>query len=62
VLVGYIGQTILDAGYIYAPYVPVSFTPALYDPREYTITRGVYHRYGRALVRGYYYGLITVQY
>lgn len=62
ILVGYIGQTILDAGYIYAPYVPVSFTPALYDPREYTITRGVYHRYGRALVRGYYYGLITVQY
>lgn len=62
VLVGYVGNTIIDSGYVYAPYVPIAFTPALYDPSSFEIKRGVFHRYGTAKVRDYYYGLITVSY
>lgn len=60
ILIGYQGSNIFDTGYIFAPYVPVSFSPVFYDPSDFTLKRGAYTRYARKLIRSYYYGMTTV--
>lgn len=60
VLVGYQGQTVYDTGYVYAPYVPFSYTPPLLIPDEFKVVRGAYQRFAKKLVRSYYYGLVNI--
>lgn len=60
VLVGLKGRNFLDAGYVYAPYVPLQVTPTFMDPDDFTFRKGVRTRYATKMLRAEYYGVITV--
>lgn len=62
VLVGFKGPNPMDAGYFYAPYIPLLSTPTVVDPNSFTPNKGVMTRYGKKLIEdgGLYYGCITV--
>jgi hypothetical protein len=60
VLIGHKGTSILDTGYIYAPYIPVQLTPALTDPNTFTNVKGIMTRYATAFVNNRYYGMVKV--
>lgn len=60
VLVGHKGTSLLDTGYIYAPYVTAQLTPTLTDPDNFTNVKGIMHRAAHAFVNNRYYGLIFI--
>ena len=60
VLVGYKGNSYLETGYVYAPYVPLIVTPTIFAPEDFTPRKGVMTRYGKKLVRADFYGTVTV--
>jgi len=62
ILCGFKGNTVLDAGYFYAPYIPLLSTPVVMDPNSFSPNKGVMTRYGKKLIEdgGLYYGTITV--
>ena len=41
VLIGHKGTSILETGYIYAPYVPMQLTPVMYNPFDFTPIRAL---------------------
>ncbi len=59
-LVGLKGQSFLDAGYVYAPYVPLQVTPTFLDPDDFTFRKGLRTRYAKKMLRPEYYGLIKL--
>ena len=60
VLIGHKGKSLLDAGYIYAPYVPLQLTPTMYNPFTMTPIKGIMTRYAKKMVNNRYFGTITV--
>lgn len=60
ILVGLKGNTFLESGYIYAPYVPLILTPTIYQTEDFTPRRGIMTRYGRKMIRSDFYGSVTV--
>ncbi|HWY35736.1 MAG TPA: hypothetical protein VNX68_13910 [Nitrosopumilaceae archaeon] len=60
ILIGHKGNSILEAGYIYAPYVPMQLTAAMQDPRDFKNVRGIITRYAKKMILNRYYGKITV--
>ena len=60
-LVGLKGSSFLDAGYVYAPYIPLQVTPTFLDPDDFTFRKGLRTRYAKKMLRPEYYGAITVQ-
>ena len=60
VLVGHKGKSLLDAGYIYAPYVPLQLTPTMYNPFNFTPIKGIMTRYAKKMVNNRYFGVINV--
>jgi hypothetical protein len=60
VLVGYKGNSYLETGYVYAPYVPLIVTPTIFAPEDFTPRKGVMTRYGKKMVRADFYGTVTV--
>ena len=62
ILLGFKGNSVLDAGYFYAPYIPLVSTPTVLDPNSFTPAKGLMTRYGKKLIEdgGLYYGVITV--
>ena len=61
VLIGHKGKSLLDAGYIYAPYVPLQLTPTMYNPFNMTPIKGIMTRYAKKMVNNRYFGVITVK-
>ena len=61
VLVGHKGKSLLDAGYVYAPYVPLQLTPTMYNPFNMTPIKGIMTRYAKKMVNNRYFGTITVR-
>jgi hypothetical protein len=61
ILIGHKGKSLLDAGYIYAPYVPLQLTPTMYNPFNFTPIKGIMTRYAKKMVNNRYFGLIDVQ-
>jgi hypothetical protein len=59
-LLGYKGNSFLETGYVYAPYVPLVVTPTIFQPEDFTPRKGVMTRYGKQMVRPEFYGAITV--
>jgi hypothetical protein len=51
---------LLDAGYIYAPYVPLQLTPTMYNPFNFTPIKGIMTRYAKKMVNNRYFGVIDV--
>jgi hypothetical protein len=60
VLIGHKGKSLLDAGYIYAPYVPLQLTPTMYNPFTMTPIKGIMTRYAKKMVNNRYFGVINV--
>ena len=60
VLVGLKGRSFLDAGYVWAPYVPRQVTPTWMDPRDFRFRKGLRTRYAKRMLRPEYYGVVTV--
>ena len=61
ILIGHKGKSLLDAGYIYAPYVPLQLTPTMYNPFNFTPIKGIMTRYAKKLVNNRYYATIDVK-
>jgi len=60
-IIGHKGKSLLDAGYIYAPYVPLQLTPTMYNPFNMTPIKGIMTRYAKKMVNNRYFGVITVK-
>ncbi len=52
VYLGFKGQSYMDAGYIYAPYVPLSRSPMILNPTNFEARKGILTRYGRKILSG----------
>jgi hypothetical protein len=61
ILIGHKGKSLLDAGYIYAPYVPLQLTPTMYNPFNMTPIKGIMTRYAKKMVNNRYFATINVQ-
>jgi hypothetical protein len=61
ILVGHKGKSLLDAGYVYAPYVPLQLTPTMYNPFNMTPIKGIMTRYAKKMVNNRFFGTITVR-
>ena len=59
-IMGHHGTSLLDTGYIYAPYVPMALTPTMYNPFNFAPVKGICTRYAKKLVNNKYYGAIRV--
>ena len=58
VLVGRKGNSFLESGYVYAPYVPLQTTPTIFGPEDFVPRKGVMTRYAKKMVRPDMYGLV----
>jgi len=59
-LIGHKGTSLLDTGYVYAPYVPLQLTPTMYNPFNFTPVKGIMTRYAKKMVNNRFYGKIQV--
>jgi len=60
VLLGYRGNQFLEAGAVFAPYIPLIMTPLVYDPDTFTPRKGLLTRYAKKVVRPEFYGKIYI--
>lgn len=58
-LVGLKGRSFLDAGYVYAPYVPLEITSTFQDPKDFSYRKGMRTRYATKMLRNEFYGVVT---
>jgi hypothetical protein len=58
ILMGHKGTSLLDTGYIYAPYVPMQLTPTMYNPFTFAPVKGIMTRYAKKMVNNKFYGVI----
>jgi hypothetical protein len=61
ILVGRRGNSFLESGYVYAPYVPLQTTPTIFGTEDFVPRKGVMTRYGKKMVRPDMYGLVIVR-
>ena len=61
ILMGHKGTSLLDTGYIYAPYVPMQLTPTMYNPFTFAPVKGIMTRYAKKMVNNKFYGVIKVK-
>jgi len=59
-LIGLKGSSFLDAGYVWAPYIPLQVTPTFLDPNDFSFRKGMRTRYAKKLLRGEFYGQMKV--
>ena len=52
------GQSFLEAGYIFAPYIPLQVTPNISE--DFTPSREIMSRYATRVVNNRFYGTISV--
>jgi len=50
IMMGYKGSSPMDAGYIYAPYIPLQGLPKVIDPQTFQPRKGLITRYGKAAI------------
>jgi len=62
ILVGYKGANAMDAGYIYAPYIPLQQLPTITDPESFQPRKGILTRYGKVHIEPYnrFYRVIRI--
>jgi len=61
ILVGRKGNSFLESGYVYAPYVPLQVTPTIFGAEDFLPRKGVMTRYAKKMVRPDLYGLVVVE-
>lgn len=60
ILMGFKGNSFLETGAVYSPYVPLEMTPIVYEPNNMTPRKGVMTRYAKKMVRPEFFGRILV--
>lgn len=60
IIIGHKGKSMLDTGYIYAPYVPMQLMPTMFNPFNFAPVKGIMTRYAKKMVNNRYYGHIRV--
>ena len=60
ILMGFRGTQFLEAGAVFAPYIPLIMTPLIYDPDTFTPRKGLLTRYAKKMLRPEFYGKIYV--
>jgi hypothetical protein len=60
ILVGFRGTQFLEAGAVFAPYIPLIMTPLVYDPATFTPNKGLLTRFAKKMLRPEFYGKIYV--
>jgi len=60
IIIGHHGKSMLDTGYIYAPYVPMQLTPTMYNPYNAAPIKLIATRYAKKVVNNRYYGHVRV--
>jgi hypothetical protein len=60
-LVGRKGNSFLESGYVYSPYVPLQVTPTIFGVEDFVPRKGVMTRYAKKMVRPDMYGLVVVR-
>ena len=60
IIIGHKGKSLLDTGYIYAPYVPLQLTPTMYNPFNFAPVKGIMTRYAKKVVNNRFYGHVRV--
>ena len=60
ILLGFRGTQFLEAGAVFAPYIPLIMTPLVYDPDTFTPRKGLLTRYAKKMLRPEFYGKIQV--
>lgn len=58
-ILGHKGNSLLDTGYIYAPYVPMQLTPTIYNAANFAPVKGIITRYAKKMVNNRFYGAIV---
>lgn len=59
-LIGLKGMNFLEAGYAWAPYIPLQVTPTFLDPADFSFRKGLRTRYAKKMLRPTYYGQMRV--
>lgn len=57
-IMGHHGTSLLDTGYVYAPYIPMALTPTMYNVFTMAPVKGIATRYAKKLVNNRYYGAV----
>jgi hypothetical protein len=60
ILLGLKGASFMDAGSVYAPYIPLQVTPTFLDPNDFSFRKGMRTRYAKKLLRPEYYATVDV--
>ena len=60
ILVGFRGKQFLEAGAVFAPYIPLIMTPLIYDPNTFTPRKGLLTRYAKKMLRPEFYGKVVI--
>ena len=60
ILMGFRGSQFLEAGAVFAPYVPLIMTPLVYDPQTFVPRKGLLTRYAKKMLRPEFYGKIVI--
>jgi hypothetical protein len=60
VVIGYKGNSFVDAGYVWAPYVPLQVSATFLDPNDFKFRKGIRTRYAKLLARSEFYGILTL--
>lgn len=60
IIIGHKGKSLLDTGYIYAPYIPMQLTPTIYNPENFAPVKGIMTRYAKKCVNNRFYGGVKV--
>ncbi|CAB4138358.1 Capsid protein, T4-like bacteriophage [uncultured Caudovirales phage] len=60
ILLGFRGTQFLEAGAVFAPYVPLIMTPLVYDPQTFTPRKGIMTRYAKKMLRPEFYAKVYV--
>lgn len=60
ILLGYKGNSFVDAGYVYAPYVAMQTTGTFLDPNDFKSRKGLRTRYAKLMARPEFYGKVTL--
>jgi hypothetical protein len=59
-IVGHKGKSLLDTGYIYAPYVPLQLTPTMYNPFNFAPVKGIMCRQATKVTNNRFYAHLRV--
>ena len=60
ILMGFRGSQFLEAGAVFAPYVPLIMTPLVYDPQTFVPRKGLLTRYAKKMLRPEFYGKVVI--